>query len=407
MATDLISRTGAVERYSEFLGAMDQWKDELQIRLAKTFGLTHRPEIKKDKDGIKHVVQGEPFPDGFLYRRFDTLQQAYVEFSGDANINWWGKNVRVTQVVGLPSCEQALANVLNMMLMDDYMPTDYRWRDIVTSITAPRDFRENLRTRLQYVPDLPILSEDDPFLELLPSPSDNSSLGYNVNELGAFVSFTRRVLINDEIGLIQRAIEQVRRAAWRTLARRVWNLILSDAIYQIDDLPLFHANHNNVSTSALSAAALTSARNAMFAQKEPGGTDRLGLGKGPLLLSVPIELEATAMQLNHAPWLSLNTSGAVGTPTLNEWVHRFGINNENIFANPFQTDTNDWYLFQIGKEAQIIEVGFLQGNQAPQIEQSFDYTDQEFLQDRTVFKIRHEYEAVVLDYRACQAAIVA
>lgn len=322
------------------------------------------------------------------------MQEAYVDFSGDSDIQHFGK--RVTQIEGMISFEEALANVLNRMLVEDFAPTDYRWKDIVTSIANIRDFRQNVRTRLSYVPDIGDLADDQPIPELEAAGAgivDPESMTYTINQKACMFSFTRRVLINDDVGVIERGCKQLGRSAWRTLAKRVWNLLINNTTYGGDGSAMFCAGHSNLGAVGLNGPALTAARAAIFAQTEPGGPDRLGLGSGPLLLAVPIQLEEMARTLNVAQFEDLD-----GQP--NRWLHRFGMNCENIFANPIFTDQLSWYLFDISGNVQIIEVGFLGGNQAPQFFLADDpLTNSTFTQDRVVYKLRHEYECAILDYR--------
>jgi hypothetical protein len=247
--------------------------------------------------------------------------------------------------------------------------------------------------------DVPDVMEDAPYTDLQTSDANDESLSYSVNQKGCDLAFTRRVIMNNDLGVVQRAVEQLGRAAWRTLAKRVWNMFISNVAYGVDEIPIFDANHGNLGTTALSAAALTTARNAIFAQTEPNSTDRLGLGSGPLLLAVPIQLEATALGINCVEYLD---SGF----TPNPWRHRFGMQHENIFANPIFSDANDWMLFDLSGNVEIAEVGFLLGQQEPQFVQSQPFTDSEFLQDRVTYKMRHEYEATVIDYRGAYKSVV-
>jgi len=395
--------------------AMEAWSDENSIRLAKMFGIQHDVEFERVPNGLARVTQGKPFPTGRTYSPFNSLSEAYIACSGDANINYLGK--RSWQNAALPGFGDLLANVMNRLLWADYGPTDYRWQEIVTSITAPRDFRQNVRTGLQYIPDLPSYTEDQPFAELATLADVQGQVTYNVNERGGLLSFDRRVIINDDVSLIKRWVEMVKRSVWRTLAKRVWSLISSNSTYGADGVALFNAAHGNATSgggAALSAAMLTTARNAMFAQTEYNGKDNLGLGGGPLLLAVPIALEATAIQINRAPWLSLTLTGNVGaasnataTPTLNEWKHRLGKDNENIFANPLLANTQDWYLFDTSQKVQIIEVGFLNGQQMPEmLVADIPTAGETFTQDRVIYKVRHEYDVALLDYRGCYAGLV-
>jgi hypothetical protein len=342
-------------------------------------------------------VQGEPYPDGTLYRHFSSLPQAYVEASGDANINYFGKRVR--QNFELPSFEEMLGNTLNRKLMQDYR-VEYRWRDLVTAITGPSDFRQNTRARIKYVPDIPSLTEDEPYADLQTPSGDDEAVTYTINTTGCYINFSRRVLINNDIGAIERAVAQLSRAASRTIAKRVWALLSGNAIYGVDELNMFHANHGNVGTSALSAASLTAARNALFAQVEPGSTEPLGLGGGPLLLVIPIGLESTALPLNHVHFLD-------GAFTLNPWIHRFGDHNENIFVNPLLSDANDWYLLDVSGNVGLIETGFLMGKDQPELMIADNpLADETFTQDRVTYKLRWEFECVILDYRGAYKAVV-
>lgn len=404
-----------IERVFARREAMQQWRHEYEIRLARMFGIENEIMREPVKNGLARVKQGTAFPTGSEYSAFNRLMAAYTAFSGDVNGFYIGR--RVKQVAEMPTFEDALANVLNRLLWDDYGPTDYRWKDIVTSITSPRDFRENVRTGLQYVPDLPTFTEDQPLQELGTLADVQGEVTYTVNQRGGLLAISRRVLINDDVGAIVRAVEQIRRACWRTLAKRVWNLIISNSAYGVDGQNLFSAAHGNVTSgagAALSASMLTTARNAMFAQTEMNGPDKLGLGGGPLLLVVPVAIEATAIQINRAPSLSALLTGDVGvtsnatlTPTLNEWKHRLGKDNENIFANPLLTNATDWYLFDISRNVPLIEVGFLMGQQMPRFEVADNpVADEAFTQDRIVYKVVHEYDVALLDYRGCYAGLV-
>jgi hypothetical protein len=368
--------------------------DEREIRLQKMFGITHGAKIERGKDGLSRVVQGAPYPEGSLYSPFNSFREAWIAFSGDSNLDYVGKNVRATQVAGLPTAEQALGNVCNRLLLQDYDTDIYGWRRVVTSFTSPPDFRANERVRLNYLADLPDVLEDAPFTDPETISDNNQSISYVVNEKGILFPFTRRVIIDDDIEFVKRVVAQASRAAWRTLAKRVWNLLVNNTTYGADRYAVFSAQHGNLGSAPLSASALTAGRAAIFAQTEPNGPDSLALGAGPLLLVIPIQLEATALPLNHAQWLD-------SSYTLNPWIHRFGKEeNENILVNPLCTSATNWFLFDVSGKVGIIEVGFLQGAQYPQVVQSGPMqTDAAFYQDRAVFKLRHEYECAIIDYR--------
>jgi len=64
-------------------------------------------------------------------------------------------------------------------------------------------------------------------------------------------------------------------------------------------------------------------------------------------------------------------------------------------------------LFDLSGNVGIIEVGFLNGAQNPQfIQSSPSATDSSFRQDRVTYKMRHEYECAIVDYRGAYKSIV-
>ena len=86
----------------------------------------------------------------------------------------------------------------------------------------------------------------------------------------------------------------------------------------------------------------------------------------------------------------------------------FGSNGERIVVSPLLSDANDWYVFANVEEAPTVEVGFLQGRQEPEFFLAEDPTSEKvFTSDKIRYKVRHEFEAAVIDYRgAYKEAVV-
>lgn len=365
-----------------------------QIALDKLFGLTHRAELVAGPRGLQRLTQGSELPP---VPAFESLREAYVSFTGDEEIRNFG---RVKQMFSTPSFPNALANTVNSLLVKAYGEVDYRWQDIVKSVTSPGNFKTQERVRVRSVGDLEEVAEDGPFEDV--SDHSDEKFTYGVATFGGFLTVTRRAVLANNIQGIQRAVEQLARSAGRTLAKRVWGRVISNSIYGVDGLPMFHNDHGNLGAAALSVATLTAARLALFAQTEPGSDERLGLGSGQLLLAVPVELEATAQGINNCQYVP-------GSETFeaNPFYQRFGPAGDRIFANPLFTDAADWYLFDISGKVGILEVGFLMGRQMPEVFVADDPREgSAFLQDRITYKMRHEYECAVEDYRGAFAAVV-
>jgi len=73
----------------------------------------------------------------------------------------------------------------------------------------------------------------------------------------------------------------------------------------------------------------------------------------------------------------------------------------------YWTDTNDWCLSASPDVLASIELGFLDGQEDPEIfVQDMPATGSMFSNDQMTFKIRHIYGGAVLDYRGLYKSVV-
>ena len=181
------------------------------------------------------------------------------------------------------------------------------------------------------------------------------------------------------------------RAAKRTLAKFVLDFIRTNpAIYDGD--ALFHSNHNNLLTAALDAAALNAARLAMKNQTELSSGERLGIPAKNLL--VPTDLEETAFDL-----FKRDTNNDMDfTQSL----------QMNVLPVWYWDDANDWAITADKMDVPLIELGFLDGNEEPEIfVQDNPSQGSMFSNDKITYKIRHIYNGAVSDFRGFHKNVVA
>jgi hypothetical protein len=379
-----------------------QEEDKLQIALDRLFGLSHELKIETDARGVEKIVKGNPLPDVPPFRG---LRQAYTAYTGDPDVLGETKLSRITQIFNTAGFPYALASTLNRLLLRDYAAANYRQMELVSRVTAPSDFRNQERIRVGYFGDLSTVGEDENYEEI-PAVTDEK-ISYAVATRGNLLTVTRRTIINDDLGFVAAQVAKLGRSAARTLAKYIWGFALDVTTYDADGLNWFHATHGNLGTTALSAVIATSVGLmnivdlAFFNMAEKDSGEKLGLS-GPYLLVVPKAIHAIAIAFNQAEY-----QDASFTP--NPWYHAFGADNEQIFANPlFGTELNDWMVFDISRNVDILEIGFLQGRQNPE----FFLADQPtaeamFSNDRMRYKVRHEYAGDILDYRGGYKAVVA
>jgi hypothetical protein len=81
--------------------------------------------------------------------------------------------------------------------------------------------------------------------------------------------------------------------------------------------------------------------------------------------------------------------------------------NPTIVPVWYWTDTNDWALFADPNDLQTIELGFLDGQEEPQLfVQDMPNVGSMFSNDKLTYKIRHIYGGNVLDFRGAYKEVV-
>ena len=217
---------------------------------------------------------------------------------------------------------------------------------------------------------------------------------------GKAISFTRQMLVNDDLGGFNRRAMLMGDAAARTVNEDVYASLTSasglgptssDGGTLINATAVTtaggHANYTSSGT-ALSVASLGVGRLSMATKK--GGN----LGTGTTLniqaavLLVPVGKEDTARTL-----IASETDPA----SVNSRVSNIYRNRFEVVADPYLDGVyaNAWYLIAAANgPAAPMEVVFLDGNQAPFIDDEVDFDS-----DALKFKVRLDYGVAIGDWR--------
>lgn len=178
-------------------------------------------------------------------------------------------------------------------------------------------------------------------------------------------------------------------AARGTIADLVY-AVLTQNIKMPDNKQLFHADHHNLlsgADSAMSIKALSAAKALMRSQKAAaeGGKGR-ALNIRPGFVLVPIELEDTALQLIN----STSVPGADANSGISNPLKGFA----EVIGEPRLSDSDvaQWFLAAQGGDT--VEVAYLDGMDAPWIEQQEGFTV-----DGVTTKVRIDAGVSALDHR--------
>jgi hypothetical protein len=356
--------------------------------------VTREPEEKLQM-ALDRMI-GLPVEDSSI-PAFHGIREAYITYTGDSDVTGMlPARLRVREDLTSTTFSNALGNSLRRLLLQDYNEQDFGLNLLATFTSVP-DFRTQERARIGYFGDLPTVNPESADYAELTAPTDEKAT-FAVTTFGGLVTVTRKMIINDDLGVVPKIVGRLGRSARRTLAQRVFNMMITNpAIY--DSTAWFHATHGNLGTTALSANELDVVRTAMRNRTEKDSNKKLGIA--PYVLVVPHELEGKARQENMREYLDSNN-------TPNPVRFMFGRDGERIIVSPLLTDVTDWYVFANAAEAPTVEVGFLQGRTEPEFFLADDpNVDKVFTSDKIRYKVRHEFEAVVIDYRGAYKEVVA
>ncbi len=335
------------------------------------------------------------------HRSVTSFKECYIEITGDKRVT--GRlaecdRSRLAESLGVmreaidsTTFADALGDSITRRMQQVYTgETDLQaWRKVARS-TPVNDFRTQERVRIGGYGNLPAVNQGADYTALT-SPGDDKAT-YAVTKRGGLETLTIEAIKNDDIGAIRQIPVELALAAANTLYEFVFDFYRTNpTIY--DTLALYVAGHNNLFTAALDATTFAAHRVAMAKQTRAGSTKRLGLT--PRTILVTWELQETAFNL-----FVRNQN--------NDKTFVQSINPE-IIVPAYWTDANDWVTVADPMKQAVIEVGFLDGREEPELfVQDMPNVGSLFSSDKITWKIRHIYSGAVLvdGFKATTKAVV-
>ncbi len=329
---------------------------------------------------------------------FRSIKEFYIQATGDVNVTGrQDRNMRLTASLETSDWANILLDALNKRLVRDYFALQLdTWRAWVTIRDGVKDFKAQNTVRYGGYGNLPTVAEGGPYTGLT-SPGDEK-LNWSPAKRGGTEDLTRELILNDDVSAVQRIPTRMARAAAQTLHEFIYDFIrpgVNPVIY--DAVALYHANHANTGTAALAAdgVALAAARLRMKKQAMLTNGKRIGIRAGFLI--VPSDLESIAYGLLTP---AFNKSNEVP-----EFLQKIGI---TPIVVDYWADATDWVLAGRKEDTEMVEVGFVNGQETPQLFVSdLPNAGSFFTHDKVTYKIRHEYGGAIVDWRGLDGSIVA
>ncbi|MEW7986498.1 MAG: hypothetical protein AB2810_15975 [Candidatus Thiodiazotropha endolucinida] len=322
-----------------------------------------------------------------------SFREAYIMITGDKRVTGRLNAVEPTtyrEAIGAGTLGGVLGDSINRAMLREYHsnPGLGIWRKVAKVGQPINDFRTQNRFRIGGYGDLPIVAESAPYNPLTTPSSEMSS--YAVSKRGGTEIITLEAIVNDDVGVLQTIPKKLAEAAARTLARFVLNFLKDNPIIYDSDT-LFSVAHNNLGSAPLSAASMSVARAAMIGQTEPGSDYPIGVEPASLL--VPADLEEVAFNLFQRDTNNDKT-----------FVERMALDIVRVWD---WTDADDWVVAANPEMMPCIEMGFLNGQEDPEIFlQELPTSGSMFSNDELKYKIRHIYGGTVTDFRGLYKSVV-
>jgi hypothetical protein len=235
----------------------------------------------------------------------------------------------------------------------DYAQPSYR---VWTKRTTTPDFKTMTRVRLTETPGFLKVPEG---AQITIGTMTDSKESYALATYGRGISFSRQMLINDDLGAFNDLVFQFGVQAARLENKSVYYILNNGhaaAMNMADGIPIFtDATHYNSKTGVIGNTALDTGFGAMKAQKGLDGVTILNLNAKYLIVPAAKESTARAAVMVLGPNIKASDQN---------W---FGGRLEVVAdAELDGTSTAMWYLAADPGIAPGIEVCFLQGQEGPQ-----------------------------------------
>ncbi len=325
-------------------------------------------------------------------REVISIKECYQEATGDKHVTGLFQNMRFREAtIESDSFPIMLGNALNRRIVEMYKVEGRYglWRELVSDIIPANDFRERKTIMYGGFGDLPVVAEDAAYVDLA-KPTEKAE-AYTPGKRGGLVPISRETIKNDDVGFIMKIPRNVTTAALRTLNKFVLDMIRTNPTMS-DTKALFHADHGNLLTTALTKANYLIARLAMMKQADHDTGEAMGLA--PKFLLIPADLEEAAFEMFRRD-TNMDADFAHSTAP-------------QIRPVSYWTDANDWAMVCDPAEHPTIEIGFIDNRQEPELFiQDMATSGSMFTHDRMTWKIRHEYGGAPASWKGMRKNVVA
>lgn len=298
--------------------------------------------------GLQELLLEAAWANGYTGRNFrDSRGALRAAFSSTVEAGW-----STIDIGGI------LSNVANKFLLEGFFSVERVWRNIC-AVRNVSDFKTVTSYRLVGKDQYEIVA---PGGEIKHGTVGEEKYSNKADTYGLMLSIDRRDIINDDLGAITTVPRKLGRGSGLKINDIFWSTFLNNA----DFFKVANTNYLAGADTVLSIDGLTKAEVAFMDQVDGDGKP---IGIMPALLLVPTSLSAIGSQLFKSLELRDTTANAK-YPVSNPHQGKFRVEVSRYLSNAQYAGNSAkaWYLLAEANDLPVIEVAFLNGQEAPTIE---------------------------------------
>jgi hypothetical protein len=366
-------------------------------------GMTGIEQLEKALDAL---IAGTQPPSGV--RPLSGIREAYVLLSGDYEMTGLFHSERVFLAsVTSATMPGMVANALNKRVANLFQEYP-RWWEKIVHVEDFNTLQQVKWITLGGIGELPTVAEGAAYTEL--TWADKTEPVDFVKK-GGFLGITLEAIDKDDTRKLRAAPRALAQSAWLALSRTLSAVFTQTAgvgPVMSDGKALFHIDHANLGTTALSYTSFAAARTAMRKQTELHSAQRLGTLTAPKYLLVPPDLEMTALTVlgsEGVPGTANNDANAFARGNVHD--ARLASARERVIVMDLWTDTNDWAAAADPLLYPALGLGFRYGRSPEVFSVASPTSGLMFTHDTLPVKVRFFFAAGPMDWRGLYKANVA
>jgi hypothetical protein len=338
-------------------------------------------------------------------RKLSGLRELYITLSGDTEMTGRFMPDAVLTNITTATMPDLMAEWMNQRVVSIWSTYD-KWFERLCRKESFPSLRDPHWIRVGGLGELATVGEGSPYTEKEWAAETETT---NWTKRGNWLGITLEAIDRDQTSYIMQLPAVLTQSAWLTINKDFTRRLITanGAGYgytmDSDQKALFHTDHSNLGSSALSVASWQATKLAMTAQKEYNTNEKLGALTLPRLVMIPRALEPTAINVfgsEQMPGGSLNDiNPEVAGP--GDAYTRVAAARNVYFINEWLDDANDWFAFANPTMMPLFGLGYRYG-ETPEIyslAQSDQTSGMMFTNDVLPIKIRWYYSLGAIDWR--------